>query len=427
MALFGRKKPVPEPAPEPPVEEPLPQRTVEVHLEAVLAGVSPLRPFGMQINDVSGLTLCEDIVSDLDLPMVSTATVDGYGVRAANIVGASGRHPIDLRILGVVDKPDELPALAVPPGGCALVSAGAPLPKGVDAVVPLADATRSGRSATFTYEAQVHQNVSLRGADLADGTPLLASGAVLDERSIAVLAEVGLDKVLVRPRPRLVVFSVGPDLLAPGLPVTAVNQRYASATPLVAAAARADGATVYPLDIVGRDAAALRQTLGDQAIRADAMVVLTQDETDAHVVADVLEGLGSVDLAHVLLGSGGAMPIGRLGDERLPVLALPADPVTAFAGYHLFVRPLLARLGARTGAAAPRGSARLAEPLPDAAGVAFVPGIVEDGQARPVTAGRALGHHLHRANALLVVPPGAARGPGASVEFVPLAAPTASE
>lgn len=427
MALFGRKKPVPEPAPEPPVEEPLPQRSADRHLEVVLAGVTPLRPFGMQINDVSGLTLCEDIVSDLDLPIVSTALVDGYGVRAANIVGASGRHPIDLRILGVVDKPGELPALAVPPGGCALMSAGAPLPKGVDAVVPLADAARTGRSATFTYEAQVNQNVSLRGSDLAEGTPLLASGTVLDERSIAVLAEVGLDKVLVRPRPRLVVFSVGPDLLAPGLPVMAVNQRYASATPLIAAAARADGATVYPLDLVGRDAAALRQTVGDQAIRADAMVVLTQDEADAHLVADVLAGLGTVDLAHVQLGAGGAMPVGRLGDDRLPVLTLPADPVTAFAGYHLFVRPLLERLGARTAAPAGRGSARLAEPLLDAEGVAYVPGIVEDGRARPVTPGRALAHHLFRANALLVVPPGGRPAAGASVEFVPLAAPTASE
>ncbi len=426
MALFARKKPVPEPVAEPPVEEPLPVRSPEEHLDAVLAGAAPLRPFGMQINDVSGLTLCEDIASDLDLPLVSTAIVEGYGVRAANIVGASERHPIDLRILGVVDRPDELPSLAVPPGGCVLLSAGAPLPKGVDAVVPLADAARLGRSATFTFEAQVHQNVSLRGSDLADGTPLLTSGTVLDARSIGVLAEVGLDKVLVRPRPRLVVLSLGPDLIAPGLPVSAVNQRYASATPLVASAARADGASVFPLDIVPRDAAALRQTLGDQAIRADAMVVLTQDEADAHLLGHVLDDLGTVDLAHVQWGDGGALAVGRLGEERLPVLGLPADPVAAYVGYHLFVRPLLAALGARTAAPAERATARLAEGVPAAVGVRYLPGILDGDRVRPVTEGRARAHHLQAANALIVVPAGRPVAAGASVEYLPIAGPTAS-
>lgn len=426
MALFARKKPAPEPVAEPLVEEPLPVRTPDDHLDVVLAGAAPLRPFGMQVNDVSGLTLCEDIVSDLDLPLVSTALVEGYGVRAANIVGASERHPIDLRILGVVDRVDELPTLAVPPGGCALLAVGAPLPKGVDAVVPLTDAARSGRAATFTFEAQVHQNVSLRGSDLADGTPLLTAGTVLDARSIAVLAEVGLDKVLVRPRPRLVVFSLGPDLIAPGLPVSAVNQRYASATPLVAAAARDDGASVYPLDIVPRDAAALRQTLGDQAIRADAMVVLTQDEADAHLLGDVLADLGTVDVAHVQLGDGGALSVGRLGDERLPVLGLSADPVAAFVGYHLFVRPLLAALGARTATTAARVTTRLTVGLPAALGVRYVPAIVDGDEGRPVTHGRPRAHHLFAANALVVVPPGRPVAAGAVVEYVPLAAPTAS-
>lgn len=427
MALFGRKKPEPEPIPEPEIEQPLPERTPEEHLGVVLAEAAPLRPFGMQINEVSGLTLCEDIVSDLDLPMVSTAVVEGYGIRAANIVGASGRHPIELRILAVVDRRDQLPTVAVPPGGCVLVSAGAPLPKGVDAVVPLADAQRTGRSATFTYEAQVNQNVSQRGSQLAEGTALLASGTVLDARAIAVLAEVGLDKVLVRPRPRLVVFSVGPALLAPGLPVTAVNQRYSSATSLVASAARDDGATVYPLDIVGRDAAALRHALTDQAIRADAMVVLTQDETDAHLVADILESLGTVDRAHVQLGAGGAMPVGRLGDEHLPVLVLPADPVAAFTAYHLFVRPLLERLGARTTGQAARRSARLAVAVAAPDHVGYVPGIVADGVARPVAPGAALAHDLYRANALLVVSAARPLAAGASVEYVELTAPTASE
>lgn len=426
MALFGRKKHAPAPAREPVVEELLPERTPDEHLATILDGVRPLRPFGMQINDVSGLTLCEDIVSDLDLPMVSTALVEGYGLRAADVVGASERRPVELRILGVVDRHDQLPTLAVPPGGCMLVAAGAPLPRGVDAVVPIGDAERAGRTVSFTYEAQVNQNVSARGSLLAEGTRLLESGASLDPRGISVLAEVGLDKVLVRPRPRLVVFSVGPDLIAPGLPVSGVGQRYASATALIASAAREDGATVYPLDIVSRDAAVLRQTLTDQAIRADAMVVLAQDEADAHLAADVLAGAGTADNAHVLLNDGGALPVGRLGDDRVPVLVLPAEPVAAFTAYHLFVRPLLDRLGARAAGPAPRVTARLVDDVDAAAGTRYVPVTLAGGEARPLAGTQALAHHMLRADAFAIVPPCSDLAAGDAVECL-LLAPPASE
>ena len=55
-----------------------------------------MRPFGMQIWDVPGLVLCEDITSDLDLPLVTTARVGGWGVRGSDLVVSkdSGRTEI---------------------------------------------------------------------------------------------------------------------------------------------------------------------------------------------------------------------------------------------------------------------------------------------------------------------------------------------
>ena len=59
--------------------------------------------------------------------------------------------------------------------------------------------------------------------------------------------------------------------------------------------------------------------------------------------------------------------------------------------------------------------------------VGYVPGIVADGVARPVAPGAALAHDLYRANALLVVSAARPLAAGASVEYVELTAPTASE
>lgn len=428
MPLFGRKKPALEPTPEAVVvDEPLPERTPEEQLSVLLDGVRPMSPFGMQLNDVLGLTLCEDIVSDIDVPVVTTAKVEGYGIRAANIVGASSEHPIDLRLVGMVERRDVLPTQAVAPGGCVLVAEGAPVPKGVDAVVPLEDAEQTGRIVTFTFEAGLHQNLRLRGSDLADGQQLLPSGAVLDARSIGLLAEVGLDKVLVRPRPRVVVFSVGADLVAPGLPLTLVNQRYAGATALVAAAARGDGATVYPLDNGPQDAASLRQTITDQMIRADAMVILTDSESDSRLVTDVLGSIGSVNAAEVTMNARCVQASGRIGEDGLPVVVIPAGAVTACACYHLFVRPLLARLSARE-IAEPCRRATVAEDLPGSADATlYLPALVTEEGIRPLSAvGSELAYDVVRANALLVVPRSGSLECGAEVEYLPLdAAPSA--
>ena len=61
-----------------------------------------------------------------------------------------------------------------------------------------------------------------------------------------MLAEVGHDKVLVRQPPRVVVLTVGSDLVPPGLPLASRAHRYDATTSMISAAARADGARVFP-------------------------------------------------------------------------------------------------------------------------------------------------------------------------------------
>lgn len=405
MALFGRKSPTPAAAaPAPVVEEAQPRRTLDEQRAAMVDAVTPLRPFGMQLDGVTGLTLCEDIVSDLDLPMLTTALIDGYGVRASDTVGADHASPADLDVHGVGKGRDGVPGDALPEGGCVQVAAGAPVPRGVDAVLPLADADRAGDIVSIRREVRPQEGLSLRGSALAEGQLLLTADSVLDPLAIGVLAEVGLDKVLVRPRPRLVVFAVGADLVAPGMPITAVGQSYAAATLLLAAECRELGATVYPLDAVRPDALAVRQALHDHSIRADLMIVLASTDADAHLVGEVLAELGPVDRAWVLLDGGRGIATGRLGDERTPVVVLPGSPVGAYVAHQLLVRPLIDRLSARDTAPLVRVRARAASALPGGEGVHYVPVRLEGEHAAPLRGAAGFAYDLFRADALAEVP-----------------------
>ncbi len=422
MALFGRKRHPSDPPQEATVpEEALPLRSPDDHGRAALENVEPLTPVGVRLDDAFGLTLCEDIDSDLDIPMVTTSRIEGYGIRAANIVGASPSHPIELRVVGVVERTDTLPSQAVAPGACVLLGEGAPVPKGVDAVVPLADAPLTGRDVSFTFEAKLHQNMTLRGSELADGTRLLDSGSVLDSRAVGLLAEAGLDQVLARPKARVAVVATGPGLVAPGEPLTAIDKQYAAAPALLAAEAQADGASVERLGVLGRDTAALRACLTESASKADVLLVLAESDADALLVSDLLGAIGSVDRAHVALGDGAVQAIGRPTSGPL-VLVLPAAPVEAMASYRTIVAPVLDRLAGRARASEKTTSLDVPTGVRRADGVRNLPAAWSGDALRPVGTRGRLAFDLHRADGLLVVP-----ATGAQAQFVPFGRDAAGE
>ena len=427
MALFGRKKtadssdsPV---AVDEVVSAPVPtlaRRSVEEERSFLLHHIGAMRPFGMQIHDVAGLTLCEDITSDLDLPLVTTARVAGYGVRGSDLVGASPEHPRSLFVVDSIEA-GQAPGAPLMAGAAVEVAEGAIIPEGVDAVV----AAHLGELGADGYvkiiaEVRLYENLRRAGSELADGTPLLSAGAVLTPRSVAVLAEVGIDKVLVRPRPRVVVLTLGDDLVAPGQPLTEPFQRYDSATAIIAAAARADGGTVFPLGIVAGDPASLREKIADQQIRADLIIVIGGSD----VVRDVAEGMGDLDDAIVALNGESRVGFTALGPDRTPMIILPGGAVSAYVAYQAFVRPVINKLNEADPLAAERVEGRLAERLEaDEAPTQYLPGVRDaHGVVRLVgSVDSRLAWDLARANVLVIIPSGwAGADAGSTVECIVL-------
>lgn len=377
-------------------------RSLEEERTFLLDKVQPMRPFAMQILDVPGLVLCEDIVSDLDLPLVTTARIDGYGVRGSDLVGATEANPRQVYLIDTIRAADA-PGRPVMAGAAVRVEAGAIVPDGVDAVVPL-DAGTLGEDDVVSIgtETRLFQNLRRAGSELADGTPLLHAGEVLTPRSVAVLAEVGLDKVMVRPRPRVVVFTVGETLIEPGHALTAPQQRYDATTALITAAARGDGATVYPLGVVAADADAVRRVVADQQIRADLIIAIG----GAPYVKDIA-GARDIDEASVGLNGQSAIVHATLGEGRTPLVTLPAGVVSSYVAYLALVRPLVNKLNEVDPLAGETVLGRLTAPLDSELGVThYVPAVRSaDGAVTPVGASDSqLAWDLARANVLVVIP-----------------------
>lgn len=347
MAWFGRKKdegllveeePAPEPAhlPPPPELDASGLRSVADHTSYLLSLVEPLAPFGMSLLEAHDQVVKEDINCLLNVPPNSTARIDGYAVRAVDLVDGEGGL---VRELALSSGHERLPLDAVE-----IVKAGDVLPKGATAVLPSTYATLEGGRVHPLEKVDEGDYVRAAGEHLAVGTPLMREGDVLTDRGIGLLASAGIDKVLVRPRPRIVVISSGEGLVEPGGHLVH-GETMDTNSFMIAAAAKREGATVFRVAVGSNDRDALIQTLTDQLIRADLVISATGGRReDYEAMVSVMRELGLVDSVDVAMSPGRTQTFGLVGEDQVPMLMLPGNPVSAYTSFHAFGRPLIRKL-----------------------------------------------------------------------------------
>jgi len=222
----------------------------------------------------------------------------------------------------------------------------------------------------------------------------------------------GIDAVMVRPRPRVVVISTGSELAEPGYLRESEHQIYDSNSFLLAAASRAAGAQVYRVGRVGDDPEQVKQVITDQLIRAD--LILTTggvSQGDYDVVKQVMPELGRTDFASVAMQPGKPQGFGLIGEDEVPIIMMPGNPVSAFVSFEAFVRPVLRKMMGATPHVRSAVRCRAAHAMTSVPGKRqFARGhvsVAEDGHRQVSLVG---GHGSHllgdlaRANALVILP-----------------------
>lgn len=350
MRLFGRKKTkeAPEVIDVAPTLPPGPEvndlglRTVTDHRNYLLSLVEPLPPFGMHLVDAMGLALCEQITAHHPLPRTAVAADSGYAV-VADELSADGFDDGRVELAVVTKHADDADELSQ--GEAAWVDAGQVLPVGASAVVGLDQIEHGDDTVILSDPVRVGDNVHQAGSDVAVGDVLGQSGQVLDPRTAGLLAGMGIDKVLARPRPRIVVLSAGKGLVDPGKSLPGPGFMHDADSYLIAAAAKAEGCQVWRVGVVADDIEELREQITDQLIRADMVVSCGGFKAgDGSLLSKVIPELGLVDYAEVAMHPGGSQGFALLGEDKIPMVMLPGEPVGAYVSFQAFVRPLIRRL-----------------------------------------------------------------------------------
>jgi molybdopterin molybdotransferase len=179
------------------------------------------------------------------------------------------------------------------------------------------------------------------GDDVQPGDVAVRSGTVIGAAQVGLLAAVGRDKVLVNPRPRMSVISVGGELVdidrTPGS-----GQVYDVNSYALSAAARDAGATVNRVGIAAGDPRRLREVVEGQLLRSEIVVISgAVGGAASEQVREVLADLGEVTVDRVAMHPGSVQGFGRLGADMVPTFLLPANPVSALVVFEVMVRPLV--------------------------------------------------------------------------------------
>lgn len=322
-------------------------RSVEEQLVHILGQLAPMPGLDVQLTEAQGCLLARDVVAPLDLPPWDNSAMDGYAVRIADVTGASPEFPAELDVIDDIAA-GAVSSRVVKPGTCARIMTGAPVPEGTEAIVAVEQTDRGTRRVKIETEPSEGQFIRLRGSDVATGQLLLTAGTEIGSAQIGMLAAIGVSRVEVHPKPRVVVISTGSELVEPGQPL-GPGQIYESNSYMLAAAAREAGAVAYRIGMVHDDEELVLSTIEEQTSRADLIVTSGGVSAGAYdVVKGVLSRLGTVEFGGIKMNPGKPQGFGFIGGEAfgdgVPIFTLPGNPVSSYVSFEVFVRPAIRRL-----------------------------------------------------------------------------------
>jgi molybdopterin molybdotransferase len=385
--------------------------------ERILSQFHPVKTETLPLADSLKRVLARDVQAADELPLFDNSSMDGFAVRASDVTGASAGSPRHLRV--VADIPaGSSPSVNLAPGEAARIMTGAHMPEGADAVVPVEntdfnyreEGTHAPQAVSIQKAASVGENIRQRGMDLHAGETVLLAGRQLKPQDLGLLAMLGISSVTVYHKPRVALLSSGDELVDPDAPLEKGKIRDSNSYTL-AALIESAGAQALRLG-VARDNYESIHHLFEKAVYLRADLILSSAGVSVGAfdfVKQVIRDSGKMDFWRVNMRPGKPVAFGEY--KGIPVIGLPGNPVSAFVGFEVFVRPAIQKLGGLTDLSRQMVRVKCEDEIDSDGRESYLRAEVRDVDGSFVA--RLTGHqgsgNLHslvQANALLIIPAG---------------------
>ena len=359
------------------------------------------------VNRVLGM----DLAADHDYPPFDNSAVDGFAVRTDDA------SSLTLKV--VADIPaGTSPSITLKSGEAARIMTGAEVPNGATAVIPVEDTdfkdhqagTTAPQTVSFEKNPAAGANIRRRGMDILTGEVVLQKGHVIKPQDLGLLATLGFADVTVHKRPRVALLSSGDELLPVDVPLEPGKIRDSNSYTIAALIENA-GAEVIRLG-VARDTREAVTSLLDRAVAESADLIISTAGVSVGAfdfIKEVIESNGSMDFWRVNMRPGKPLAFGSYRGIRF--IGLPGNPVSAFVGFEVFVRPTLERMTGQMDRSRQTVRVRCAEEIDSDGRESYLRARIRTENGVPIAS--LTGHQgsgnllsLVQADALLIIPAG---------------------
>ena len=285
----------------------------------------------VEIVDVIGRVLADDVIADMDMPPFDRSQMDGYAVRAINLENA----PVELKIVGESAAGrgwhQEMKA-----GEAVRIMTGAPVPAGADAVQKVELTSEKDGVVTIEKSVNVGQSIVTKGVEIGKGETIFSAGTVITKNMIASLAAFGYASVSVARRPRVTVLPTGTEIVEVGEKPRTDQIRNSNAVMLKAFADKYGVASTMP--IARDDIDDLKNKIKAAVSKSDILVITGGVSVGKYdLTKAALRDLGAeIFFERLRLKPGKPTVFARLGNAL--VFGLPGNPVSTAVTFYLFVQ-----------------------------------------------------------------------------------------
>lgn len=308
---------------------------VESAIAAILNRVPAPTLETVPLAQAAGRVLLEPLLATHDQPPFDASAMDGYAMRAADVVDGHA-----LTIIGTSQAGAGFSG-SVEPGQAVRIFTGAPVPPGADTVIMQEEAVAADGVVRFTAPARLGHSIRPRGNDFATGQQLLDPGMRLAPMHLAVAAATNAATLGVAKRPNIALLATGDELVLPGNPLgpdQIVASNSFGLAPLFAPYAQ----TVTDHGIAQDNRKKLASMLAEIFDNPPDILVTTGGASvgDHDIVQAVLLELGvKLDFWRINMRPGKPLMFGTKG--KTLIFGLPGNPVSAMVTAMVFIRPAL--------------------------------------------------------------------------------------
>lgn len=327
--------------------------SVEEARDNILKMMFVLNTEYLPISDSLGHVLSEDISSIIHVPPWNNSAMDGFAVMASDTENASINTPVKLTVIDSVYAGD-MPNSKVSPNTAIRIMTGAPIPDGANAVVPFEQTNEIQQKSTKQHldtidilkPVKENDYIRFRGEDIKSGDNIFKKGTILRPSEIGVLATLGFKDIPVIRKPKIAIISTGNELTDLGEPIQ-LGKIYDANTYSIASSVEKYGGTPIIIGIAKDNEESLNDLL-DKALNYDILVTSAGvSKGDYDIVKNILSQRGNIEFWSVNMKPAKPIAFGWINkskNEKLPLLGLPGNPVSAMVAFEQFVRPSILKL-----------------------------------------------------------------------------------